>query len=131
LISNPLQTPYATSGTWNIGANFFNTYDRGLLVFGSYDPYDSLPINYVGYLILAANGTSGTWTSPFDDEDYYWGHYGAKVKVAYIKLFGHLKAPPGPGPSPVPLPAPFLLFAAAVGGLGAMRWWKARSKSAA
>lgn len=126
IISNPLYHPNSTSGSYNIGANFFSTYDQALLLFQSEDPGDSLPPYYVGYLLLAANGTTGTWVSPFDDEDgcsYYYGHpYGCKNKVAYIKLLGRIDPP-----APVPLPAPFFLLAMALSAFGVAGWYRKRN----
>jgi hypothetical protein len=126
IISNPLYSPNSTSGSYNIGASFFSTYDRGLLLFQGADPADSLPQNYVGYLLLAANGTTGTWTSPFDDKDGCYYGYGCLNKVAYIKLLGHVTPPGANTPSPVPLPAPFLLLVTALGALGVSGWWTKR-----
>jgi hypothetical protein len=110
------------SGSWDLGANFFDTYDRALLVFKD---GEGVPANYVGYLILEANGTSGTWTTPFANATN-----GVPKDVSHINVYGHrcdgLCPDPGPGPSPVPLPAPFLLLGLALGGLGAARWLKNR-----
>jgi len=129
LISNPLSSPNSTAGTYNLNAviaNFFTIYDKALFMFQAADPSDSLPENYVAYMLTAANGAAGSWTSPFDNEDWWERDWYGKYynKVAYIKLLGQLK-PPG-GPSPVPLPAPFLLLGLALAGLGFGKWWKSR-----
>jgi hypothetical protein len=116
---NAFLSPDAASGSYTLPAGFFTTYDRALLLFQSEFPFLSTPQNYVGYLLLAANGTTGTWSSPFD-------FLGYPIDVAHIKLLYHLAPTGGPGPSPVPLPAPFLLLGLALGGLGVGRWWKNR-----
>lgn len=120
IIANPFASPFSRAGTYNIGASFFDIYDRGMLLFQSADPSDSLPSNYVGYLLLAANGTTGNWLSPFDDNDGC-SYSICQNKVAYIKLLGHIKPTGGPSPSPVPLPAPVFLLAAAIASIGFLR----------
>jgi hypothetical protein len=53
-------------GTFDFGANFFDTFDKALLVLKGGSGTNIVPNNYVGYLLVAGvDDTSGTWLSPF------------------------------------------------------------------
>jgi hypothetical protein len=107
------------SGTWNIGANFFDTYSQGLLVFKSGEG-NTVPDDYVGYVILPANGTSGTWVTMFaqaNDAD-------KDKDVSHVNLYAYIGG--GPAPDPTPLPGAVLLMGSVLAGSGGIAAWRRR-----
>ncbi len=90
------------SGEWSIIDTAWTTYDSILLTFSD---SNGVPDSYVGYLLTSADGTSGTYTSPF------FNVKNGKVKPigeisAYVYTVAH-----------APLPAALPMFLATLGGL--------------
>lgn len=77
---------------------------------------------YVGYLILAANGTSGSWDSPFKNPNN-----GNLKDVSHLNYYGWID-PRGGGnpPGEVPVPAAFLLMGTVLAGAGGIAGWRRR-----
>lgn len=106
----------ATSGTWSFDPNSFNTYDSLLVVLKD---GNGIPNVYVGYLILEADGTSGTYTSPFKNPNN-----GNLKDVSHINYYGWIdpnNPDPVNPPAQTPLPPAALLFSSALGGLFFLR----------
>ena len=105
----------ATSGTWNLGADFFSEFGFAQIVFTSAVDANVFPATYVSYLIRFANGTTGTWASPFND-----GQNLINVDEMTIYWAG-VRAPT---PSTVPIPAALPLLLACLASLGMLGWWR-------
>jgi hypothetical protein len=103
----------ATSGTWNLGADFFSEFGFAQITFTSAGGANIFPKTYVGYLIRFANGTSGTWTSPFND-----GQNLVNVDEMTIYWAGVRD----PVPAAVPIPPAFPLLVACLGSVGILGW---------
>ncbi|MGR3660756.1 MAG: VPLPA-CTERM sorting domain-containing protein [Paracoccaceae bacterium] len=99
------------SGFWSIDVNAFTKFTKLMLVFKGSNSDETIPSNYIGYLISNSGGALSdlAYNTPFFKMD------GDRVKyqnISHATLYGI---------SAVPLPAAGFLLIGAFGALGAMR----------
>jgi hypothetical protein len=106
----------ATSGTWNLGDDFYSRFGYAQIIFISEQSPNISPASYVGYLVTFANGTSGTWTSPFNDGQNL-------TNVGEMTIYWAGVRAPTPAPvSAVPLPAALPLLIGCLASFGVFGW---------
>lgn len=106
----------ATNGTWNLGEDFYSRFGYAQITFIAEQGAYISPAAYVGYLITFANGTSGTWTSPFNDGQNL-------TNVGEMTIYWAGVRAPVPAPvSAVPLPATLSLLIVCLASFGVFSW---------
>lgn len=109
------------AGTWSINSAIFSTYQMVMLVFKAGNNDDITPDVYVGYLLQAIDGTSGTYSSPFTKLSNLSQVKDISHVSAYVR--GSCTANCAPLET-VPLPAGILLLISALSGLGIVARFK-------
>lgn len=99
-------------GTWSVIPTLFSMYDELMIVLkggnGNIDPD-----TYVAYRITEADGTSGSYVSPFFNVDRKTGEPKEQADISHISFY--VRGDGVPGAVPLPAGMPLLLA-----GMGAM-----------